>query len=690
MPGQLTDPLEHLWLMRWSGSCLADGRLPFFCPSLNAPTGVPLGYFPTMHVQTLAFLALGLFTDNDVAKFNVLWFVGFVATGLGTFLLAWWTVRAALPSWLAGLGAMLCGPMLMHAHGHLETMQMGTVPLFLIGWLRFVERPGWARLATAVGLYWLGVACAPYFAVLAVLPAVWAVGWSLATSSERRSWLQDRIGWLTGFGLIVVLGLAVLFSSQVWASLHGFPIARTRLEFDSLGAPLWSSFVPSPLHRLGQSGIFHLYESAGQKKRMIECSSYLGVVTLALLAYAAAFRVRFARRGFWWSVLILMVVLSWGSQIRIGSTRIPLPAGWIYDLFPPFHLIRVPARFNLFAAICAAVPASAALRDLLGRVGCPHRRFTLAVTLALVMIADLAMVPFESSPIPTMPPIYRELAAKSPATTIVDAPMFGSVGGQVYSSLWGYWQSIHHLKTTAGYPGVANVVFEAEIVHPSPFWTNRLVNPSELKITQNQRFGAVEGVDPRDYAWLYLTAHHFDHVVWHQGQWFDPKYDAGSAKVKALLSEAKVFEDADVTVFDRDRLRAPSKLTWLCGEGFRPAASTSASWSFGVLRSGRIVVYQPIDNQSVVIRLIEASAFLHPRIVRLVEGDRELARWTIEPGPARTIASPPLPFPRGLHELRLLSDNDERPTHHADRIDEARTPYSLRLKSVEVISSAHP
>ncbi len=64
-----------------------------------------------------------------------------------------------------------------------------------------------------------------------------------------------------------------------------------------------------------------------------------------------------------------MVVLSWGSAIHWSGRRISLPAGWIYGVFPPFHLIRVPARFNLFAAVCAAVPASAALADLLGRIG---------------------------------------------------------------------------------------------------------------------------------------------------------------------------------------------------------------------------------------------------------------------------------------------------------------------------------
>jgi hypothetical protein len=404
-------------------------------------------------------------------------------------------------------------------------------------------------------------------------------------------------------------------------------------------------------------------------------------VTLALLIYAAVFRIPFARRGFWWSCLILMVVLSWGSHLPIGSTRISLPAGWIYGVFPPFHLIRVPARFNLFACVSAAVPASAALADLLGRVKCPHRRMTVAITLGLVMVADLAMVPFESAPIPPMPAVYRELASKNPSAAVVDAPMFGSDEGQVFSSIWGYWQSIHGLKTTAGYPGLPNVVFDAEIVQPSPFRGSRL---RESGNSRSMKFGPVEGVNRRDFTWLYLNAHHFDHVVWHRGTWFDPKYGAGSAQVQAELTEAKVFEDADVVVYSTDQLKPPDRLVWLCSEGFRPALARSESW-FGVLRAGRIVVYQPTENQPVVVRLVGVSALAHQRVVRLVEAERELARWTVEPGEARTIESPPLTLSSGIHDLRLISDHDDRPSRSAERLDEARTPYSLRLKSVQVV-----
>ncbi len=39
-----------------------------------------------------------------------------------------------------GLLAMLSGPMMIHAHGHLELIYVGSFPLFLAAWIRFVDR----------------------------------------------------------------------------------------------------------------------------------------------------------------------------------------------------------------------------------------------------------------------------------------------------------------------------------------------------------------------------------------------------------------------------------------------------------------------------------------------------------------------------------------------------------------------
>ncbi len=155
------------------------------------------------------------------------------------------------------------------------------------------------------------------------------------------------------------------------------------------------------------------------------------------------------------------------------GVAVPLPAGWIYDVFPPFHLIRVPARFNLFAAAVAVVPAAAGLRDLVERRR-PAGRVGLLAVLAGLTWPTWPWSPSRRPPIPDPPAIYAELHAHPPDAAILDAPLFDSTQGQTFSSLWGYWQQRTGLATSGGYPGLTNTRFDAEVAEPSVFAADRL------------------------------------------------------------------------------------------------------------------------------------------------------------------------------------------------------------------------
>ena len=136
---------------------------------------------------------------------------------------------------------------------------------------------------------------------------------------------MGRVGWLAGFARWRA-GLAVLFSSQIWAALHGFamgrpeagvrPLRGSALELRRAVAGMRiNALVPLECLRPPDDC------PAG------ECSSYLGVVTLAAAsAYAASRRVRFPRAGYWWSAWDCMVVLSLGAS-RPGRRAEGRPAG---------------------------------------------------------------------------------------------------------------------------------------------------------------------------------------------------------------------------------------------------------------------------------------------------------------------------------------------------------------------------
>ena len=287
-------------------------------------------------------------------------------------------------------------------------------------------------------------------------------------------------------------------------------------------------------------------------------------------------RVKFARRGYWWAVLALLVVLSLGAYAKVGGHDVSLPAAWLKKYFVGFRMIRVPARFNLFASVAAAVVAAAGLRHLLVKL--PNRPARVAAfgALAAVALADLSTVPYVTSDLPKMPACYEVIRKADPAASFVDVPQFNSGAFQL-PALCTYWQSFHGGKTSAGYTAFLNGHYDNLLYYNSPFDAFKLAQPWCLTgPAVTSTFELAQGMDFRSYSWLYLKVHGLRYVVVHQRPGSFPEFAVHLDRLKALLQDAKVFEDEATAVYDRDRLPAPSKPVLLYAEG----------WGDRVLRGG--------------------------------------------------------------------------------------------------------
>jgi hypothetical protein len=652
----LSDPQMHLWVMRWYKACLLEGRAPALCPDVQYPVGAPLGYFSPMHLQAVLYLGLSFVLNNDVFIYNILWFAGLLGTGLGTFALAWHLLRDRVCAGVAGLLAMLSGPALIHGIGHLELVWLGGFPLFLVAWLRLVERPGGGRLAAAAGLYVVTAMSAAYFAVLAAVPAAFLLAWRAAGAVRRRDggWLRVRAGWLAAFAALVLPALALLFSGNLWAASHGFEVARSWDDFARNPAPPWTFAAPTPLHGLSALLPFDVYAAAGYRFAIIEQSSYLGVVALALLQYAAIHRTGPPRAGSWWALLALLVVLAWGAQWRIGDGAVTLPAGWLWRACYPFRLIRMPARFNLLAAVIAAVLAASGLRHLRARLRRPAARALVTAAVVAVAVADLSLAPYGAryAP-PALPPFYAELARRDPGAAFLEVPLDLSYNAHPISTLGGYWQSFHRARTSGGYSGLPNRRFDDQVVRNSPFWAARLADPGYLDHPEAMPLDLASGVAFDDYAWLYLKALGFRYVVVHRRSVALRKPPPALERLRERLRPARVVEDLAADVFDRERLPRPSRPVLVCTDGWRRPDGPAAV----VGRAARIAAYNPDPGREVIFTL-EAQATARARTVRLRCGGEELASWRIGFDARGSYTSPPLRLPAEVRELVLECGED--------------------------------
>jgi hypothetical protein len=675
-PGSRGDPLQALWVMRWYKECLLHGRPPFHCPDVQFPVGAHLGNYSPLHHQALLYLPLSCFIANDVLCYNLIWLFNLVFTGFGTFVLVWHVLRDRASACFGGLLAMLSGPVLLHASGHLELITLGWFPLFLVVWMRWVDEPSRGRLLLAILLYLLVALSAAYFAVFAVVPAGLYVLWQAFRSGRRGviPWLRRRLGPFCAFAAMAMSGLLLLFSSQLLSRAQGYSLPRPEMEFFSYRASPWSVAVPSSVHSLGRLLRVDFYHWSNASE--VESCSFLGAVALLLLGYAVIARVSFEHRGYFWALFVVLLVLSFGAYWQIGPYYVHLPAEWLRSYFYLYRPIRTPTRINLFAAVCGALLAAAGLHHLRARMPSRAGRTAAFAAVCLVAVAELSLVPFPTAELPPVPACYAALRECKPRARFLEVPQFNSSSVEDLNSASAYWQYAHRGSTTGGYSGFANVYYDYTFFYPSPFAAPLLATPDYLKQPQSLRIDLVTDVRFTDYAWLYLTVHDLDYVVLHQ----DPSLLQSEFHLAGLedqLQEALIFADEKTLVYDRARLPVPQRPTLLCKAGWRWRDDLGRV----VTRAGDLVVFNPAPTEPMTFTF-DALAFSRPRTVRLLSGDTELARWQVTPDELHLYSSPPFRLPRGLSELVLASDGDDPPTRFDMWALGDATPYSLRVASV--------
>ncbi len=428
---------------------------------------------------------------------------------------------------------------------------------------------------------------------------------------------------------------------------------------------------------------FDLYAATGVQPTQVERASYLGIVTLGLLFLAAMLAPKAvkSRQGFWWAALAMLAVLSLGSFGWIGPKRVELPSGWLWKVFPPFRLLRVPARFNLFVAVVAAGPAAVGLREALARVDRRALRPLLLAGVLALGVLDLSISGFPSAPLPPMPTVYGTILRDHPNASFVEIPSFPS--GSNACAVRGYWQSIHGGKTTSGSSAHPNIEFDSQVVYASPFGFPTIVDPLYLQAPRST-IDLADDADFLDVAWLFLTARQLDYAIVHRGGGSSPMVpEVVLDRIRARLSPALVVDDGLASVYSREKIPAPKRPVAMAEDGWR--LSWRGRFDRVMRRSAGLVAFVPEGTGPVRVR-IEAMALRRDRNIRLMDGPREIARWTVRPGAFSSQESPPLILPAGLVRLRLEADGEDRPSNRIEAATQwDREPYSMHVNTFAIV-----
>ena len=302
---------------------------------------------------------------------------------------------------------------------------------------------------------------------------------------------------------------------------------------------------------------------------------------------------------------------------------------------------------------------------------------------------DLGQEPQARFPVPAIPPVYARILARDPDAVLFEAPHFNTAF-RLPSSIT-YWQADHGARTSAGYTANFNMIHENLLTYSSPFLVHRLADPTYLDDPESESFDLVQDMPFEPYTWLYLTHHGFDYVVLHHASGSYPEMPTLRLdRLEGLLAHARVDEDDEAVVFARERLRPPTRPVLLCTEGWGMRFPWRGRMLCQASRSAEVVLFNPPGEREIRIA-IEATAYEAPRQVRLLEGGRELARWTVPPGPFATFTSPPLRVGEGFHTLTIASDGESTfPRQEGLPVSEYGQPFGLLAASIRLQVTERP
>lgn len=399
------DPGLFTWFLRWTPFALGRRISPFVSDYLNHPDGINLMWNTWLPLPGLLLSPLTL-AFGPVLTLNVLLTL---ADGLSA-----WSAYLAIRRYVPNHGAAACGGLVygfspaMVGHSHHPNLILN----FLLPWLFVLVDEILVRQRRSP--VWLGVALgevaaaqlligAELFAGMVLLGLVLLV---ILVAGDRRSLRGRGLYATTAFavGLVVFeLLVALPLRAQIAgpARVHGDITEEVRGSSDLLAfvtPSRVSAIAPEAAVRLGDG-------FTGTKE------TYLGIPLLFVVAVVfARRRSPVVRVGV--AMLMVCMVLSLGSRLRIGGLVTPIPLPWSAVESMPVLWHMVPARLALFAALFAGLLLAVAVDELWLAGG--WRRRVLAVAVPVLVLAFLApSAPLRSSPVAATPPFFTSSAVST-------------------------------------------------------------------------------------------------------------------------------------------------------------------------------------------------------------------------------------------------------------------------------------
>jgi hypothetical protein len=453
------DPLLQIWIARWVQHALVTNPLNLYDANIFYPYNNTLAYSDSNIPAALLSAPIYLLTGNAILAVNLLVLGTFVLAAGGAYALAVALTGNRAVGLLAGLAYAFLPYRYAHIF-HLNQLGHAWTPWVLAALVLLVQRLGtrpsaW-RLAVAFGVL-MGVQVVTSFYVafqLAFAVAIALIAAVIAAPQTRTPRFLTHLAVAGAIAAAIILPLALPYL-QVRNELG---LERTVREAERYSATPTSYFRVT-----GENRFWERLPGRGGSEDIL----FPGGVALAGAALGlAAWRRRPALTASAVLLAAIAFVISLGpTWQRDDGDGTPLPYRFLFDYFPFFKAMRVPARFGVladFAVIVLAASGFAWAWQLLRERLRPQvaRYVGIGATAAL---AILILVELRAAPIP-LEEVDRSETAAAPYRWLADQPDDGAVmefpvvelhRGERPVTLAMYWSTLHWKPLVQGYSGFA-------------------------------------------------------------------------------------------------------------------------------------------------------------------------------------------------------------------------------------------
>ena len=437
------DGLVFVWNLWWVDTAVTRlGTQPWWTSYLHFPHGISLlGHALNPFNGFVGILLqpwLGL-----VRTHNALVVFAFVAGAYTAFRLALHVTDRIVGSLIAGFLFGFSSFLFAHAVGHLNLVSLEWIPLFLLAWLRLLERPSVGRGAQAALALFLVLLCDHYYFLYCVLAGALVL---LVRVFQRRDplfWLRPPFVVPLGCFLAVsALSSGVLVVPLIWHA-QGDPLSGAH-PAGYFSLDLLSLWIPGGHWRFSE--LTRPYWSRLSGEPVHESSVQLGFATTLAIFFAWRQRASFRALDLvvWWVILAFFAVMSLGPFLQVWGMTVPvvLPYRLLEILLPPLELSGCPVRMVVMVTLAAGVLAGVGMDELL-RGGRGARAG--AVLLLLVMGIELLPDRLPTTAAKPLPGWVSALAAMPKTYGFMD------VDDVVVGPPALYFQTVHGVPIFEGY-----------------------------------------------------------------------------------------------------------------------------------------------------------------------------------------------------------------------------------------------